>query len=91
MFKTDNVLFDAALTHPEETVPQELVKSLIGGENPVRVWRRHRKLTQRQLAESASITEGYLSQIENGQRTGSSKVLAGLASALKISIDDLID
>jgi transcriptional regulator with XRE-family HTH domain len=55
----------------------------------VRVWREHRGLTVEKLAKAAGISQPYLSQIETGRRDGTFKVMAALARALKIDLDDL--
>jgi hypothetical protein len=34
-----------AIAQGEETVPAEVVYAILDGENPVRVWREHRRLT----------------------------------------------
>jgi len=55
------------------------------------VWREHRGLTQQQLAEAAGISVPYLSQIEAGKRQGSAEVLAAIAKALGLALDDIVD
>jgi hypothetical protein len=45
------------------------------GENPVRIWREHRKMSLGRLATQAGIGKGYLSQLENGERTGTIETL----------------
>ena len=72
-----------------ETVPHELVRRLLAGESPVRVWREHRGLSLRQLTERAGIGVGYLSQIENGARKGTVATLKKIATALDVDLDDL--
>src|SRR5512147_1679881 len=47
-------------------------------------------LTQTELAKEASISRGYLSQIEAGQRQVSLHVALNLAALLQISLDDLL-
>jgi transcriptional regulator with XRE-family HTH domain len=47
-------------------------------------------LTQQQVAEAAGISKSYLSQLESGQRKGSAEVLARVAKALNVSLDDLV-
>jgi DNA-binding XRE family transcriptional regulator len=74
----------------EELVPAEVIYAILDGANPVRVWREHRGLTQQQLAQGAGISVPYLSQIESGKRTGSADVLAALAKALELSLDDIV-
>ncbi len=41
-----------------------LVKRMIAGESRVRLWREHRGMTARALAEEAGVNAAYLSQIE---------------------------
>lgn len=43
----------------------------------------------RQLAAMTGISNPYLSQIENGLRDPSARVLAALADSLQVSVDDL--
>jgi DNA-binding XRE family transcriptional regulator len=74
----------------EEVLPANLVYALMDGENPVKVWREYRLLTQQQLAEASGISVPYLSQIETGKRKASTKVMAELAKTLHLAIDDLL-
>lgn len=76
-------------TGEEETVPATVVDALLGGDNPVKVWREHRGLTQEALATQAGISKAYLCQIETGKRAGAIKTLRGIAAALRVSVDDL--
>jgi DNA-binding Xre family transcriptional regulator len=70
-------------------LPGELVRRLIDGEHPVRVWRAHRGLTREALAAAAGIAPSYLSEIETRHKPDSFSALAKLAAALRISLDDL--
>jgi ribosome-binding ATPase YchF (GTP1/OBG family) len=70
-------------------LPAELVRRLIDGEHPVRVWRAHRGLTREALAATAGIAPSYLSEIETRRKPGSFSALAEIAGALLISLDDL--
>ncbi len=74
----------------EELIPAGVACALVDGANPIRVWRRHRGLTQAQLARAAGISPPYLSQLERGRRAGTTEVLARLAAALSLTLDDLI-
>ena len=67
----------------------ELVRRLIDGEHPVRVWRAHRGLSRDALAAAAGIAPSYLSEIETRRKPGSFATLARLAAALHVSLDDL--
>ena len=74
----------------EELIPGEVVYAILDGENPIRVWREYRGLTQKQLAEAANISKPYLSQLETGKRTGTAEVLTAVAYALNLSLDDIV-
>ncbi|MFI7547194.1 helix-turn-helix domain-containing protein [Actinoplanes sp. NPDC049599] len=61
----------------------------IGGR--VRIWRRRRKLSQATLSGLVGISQGYLSQIENGVRAVERRsTQVALAAALDISVADLL-
>lgn len=74
----------------EELVPVEIVDRLLAGENRVKVWREHRKMTATALARKAEIGQSFLSQIEGGKRDGTVETLRKIADALGLTIDDLV-
>ncbi len=74
----------------EELIPSQVVYALLDGENPIRVWRAYRKLTQQQLAEQAELSKPYLSQLESGKRRGSVEILKRIAKVLDLSVEDLV-
>ncbi len=80
-----------AIADGEELIPAEVVNALLDGENPIRVWREYRGMTQAQLAKVADISVPYLSQLESGKRRGSTDVLGAIAKGLHLTLDDLID
>lgn len=81
----------AAIEHGEdELIPSEVVFAILDGENPIKVWREFRQLTQQQLAEIVGISKPYLSQIETAKRRGTTEVIAAIAKALDVSIDELV-
>jgi transcriptional regulator with XRE-family HTH domain len=47
--------------------------------------RENAKISLRQLAEQAGVSNAYISQIERGLRKPSAEVLASIASALRVS------
>lgn len=73
----------------EELIPSAVVDRILDGENKVRVWREHRGLSAKNLAEKAGISAAYLSQIETGARDGSFDTIKRIAAALRLSVDDL--
>jgi DNA-binding XRE family transcriptional regulator len=81
----------AALEHgDEELVPSQIVYTILDGENPIKVWRDYRGLSQQELAETVGISVPYLSQLETGKRKGSLVVLAKIAKALGVPLDDIV-
>ena len=79
------------ITSGEEIIPSEIMYAVLDGENPIRVWRKHRGLTQQELAERIGISKPYLSQIETGKRKGTTDVLSSIAKALDLSLDDIVN
>ena len=74
----------------EELIPSEVVYAILDGENPIKVWREHRGLTQQQLADKVKISKPYLSQIETGKRTGTTEILSAIAKALDVSLEEVV-
>ncbi|HYF86228.1 helix-turn-helix transcriptional regulator [Azospirillum sp.] len=74
----------------DEDLPWAVARRLIDGENPVRVWREHRGLSQVELAAAAGLTPSYVSQIESGRKSPTVEVYRALGTALGLMIDDLI-
>ncbi len=58
----------------------------------IRKLRDQRELTQGQLAQSSSVSQGYLSQLENGEvKNPSAAVLLRVAQAMNVDPDDLFE
>ncbi|MBN1992118.1 MAG: helix-turn-helix transcriptional regulator [Anaerolineae bacterium] len=79
-----------AMANGEELIPSRVTYALLDGENPLRVWREYRGLTQQQVAEAAGISKPYLSQLESGRRKGTAEVLQAISKVLNVSLDDLV-
>jgi transcriptional regulator with XRE-family HTH domain len=56
----------------------------------IKAWRKHRDLTQVQLAERIGIDRSYLSQIESGKRRYDQPFLEAAAEVLNCEPADLI-
>ena len=81
----------AALERGEdELVPSEVVYAIMDGENPIKVWREYRGLSQPETADKANISVPYLSQLETNKRKGSLGVLSAIAKVLKVSLDSIV-
>jgi DNA-binding XRE family transcriptional regulator len=81
----------AALASGEEIVlPKAVVDRLAAGENPIRVLREWRDMTQAEMVVGVGITQGYLSDLEAGKRKGPVTLHQKIALALGVPIDLLL-
>ena len=55
------------------------------------MWRKYRGLTLASLARSVGVSRGYLSQIENGHKSGTLDLFRRLSGALDVSMDQLVE
>ena len=74
----------------EELIPAEFVYRMMDGESPVRVYRDLRGLTQTALAKASGVNRVQIADIEAGRSKGSIETMRKLASALSVTIDDLV-
>jgi DNA-binding XRE family transcriptional regulator len=79
----------ASIDAGEETYPLEFAEKLIETDSKLREWRKYRGMTQVQLAEKASISQGAIATIEGGKRTPNMDTARRLALTLQCDIDDL--
>jgi ribosome-binding protein aMBF1 (putative translation factor) len=68
----------------------DAVERLLAGVHPLRIWREHRGLSAKALAERAGVSAAYLSEIETGVKPGSVDAISRLAKALGVSIEDVV-
>jgi DNA-binding XRE family transcriptional regulator len=73
----------------QDRIPLEVVKRLIADENPLKVWREHRGLTQQALACAAGLPPSTIARLESGERKGPVDQMRKLAGALGINHDTL--
>jgi DNA-binding XRE family transcriptional regulator len=85
------LLVTARATDDGFRIPAAVANALLDGEQPIKVWREHRGLTQETLAEKAGISKAYLCQIETRKRVGALKTLTAIAHALAVSLNELRD
>jgi hypothetical protein len=71
-------------------LPKDVVDRMANGDNPVRVLREWRDITQMYLSFKTNLSQGYISDIENGRRTGTAAALGLIASVLKVPLDLLV-
>ena len=74
----------------EVMIPKAVVDLLAANENPIRVLREWRAMTQAELAVAVGITQGYLSDLEAGKRKGPVALHQKIARALGVPIDLLL-
>jgi DNA-binding XRE family transcriptional regulator len=67
------------------TIPGWFVEAAArGGPMPLRGVRKHRGLSQDEVAAAAGITQGYYSDVERGAKAPADEVLARIAGALQV-------
>ena len=77
-------------------LPKDVVDRLADGENPVRVLREWRErdrpdgMTQMSLSFKTGLSQGYISDIETGRRTGTVSALRLIADVLDVPLDLLV-
>ena len=72
-------------------LPDSVMQQLtLGKDSPIKVIRKHRGLTQGNLAETAGISRPYLTEIETGRKDGSIRALKSIAGALDVSLELLV-
>lgn len=71
-------------------IPKAIVDRIANGENALRVLREWRDVTQLHLSSKTDIGQGYISDLENGRRKGTTAALKRIADALKVPLDILV-
>ena len=74
----------------DERFPADFVNKLLDSDNRIGVWREYRGLTMSALTEAAGISQSDFSDIENGKKDGSVKVLKRIAQALNTDVDLIV-
>jgi DNA-binding XRE family transcriptional regulator len=85
--------YDAAKARIErgddELIPLESTERRLNGENPVKIWRDYRGLTQEELAKASKVSRPMIAAIEAGHKQGGIATLKKLARALRVDLDHL--
>jgi DNA-binding XRE family transcriptional regulator len=74
----------------EVMLPKAVVDRLAAHENPIRVLREWRAMTQDELAAVVDITQGYLSDLEAGKRKGPVALHQKISRELGVPVDLLL-
>ncbi len=70
-----------------EGLPESVMDDIAAGHgHPIRIIRKHRDLTQPDLADAAGISRPYLTEIETGRKDGSIRALKALALVLEVDV-----
>ncbi|APT89071.1 hypothetical protein CFRA_07175 [Corynebacterium frankenforstense DSM 45800] len=86
---TDTAVMTAqAPAHTRRRRPEPLLRAALG--EALRGFRRDRNVTLRELAETARVSPGYLSEIERGRKEASSELLAAVCHGLGVSLADVL-
>jgi len=67
--------------------PKTVVDRIANGENPLRAVREWRDITQLYLSFKTDLGQGYISDLENGRRKGTTTALKRIAEVLKVPLD----
>lgn len=90
----DVAAFDRAVRELEEqqdeVVPASIAHRVVAGENPIKVWREYRGLSQTALAERSGLSQSYVAMLEGGSRNGTTENLNRLAQALDVDLEQLL-
>jgi DNA-binding XRE family transcriptional regulator len=73
----------------QDHIPLEVVRRLVDDENPLKVWREYRGLTQQALAHAAGLRQSTIARLESGERKGTLAQMRRLTHALGITLDTL--
>jgi ribosome-binding protein aMBF1 (putative translation factor) len=88
--KTARRIMEQIASGAETVLTEAELDEFLKAKTPLAFWRKKRGMTQAQLAKKTGIAQGFVSEIESGQKPGTPATLKKLAEALGIKIDHLI-
>jgi DNA-binding XRE family transcriptional regulator len=71
-------------------LPAEVSAAILRGDSRLKAIRKLCRMTQMELEFRTGIGQGYLSDLENGRRSGTPETIAKLAQALEVPVEWLI-
>jgi DNA-binding XRE family transcriptional regulator len=86
----DVAIYDARkaeLATGSGVLPPEVSAAILRGDSRLKAIRNWRGETQLHLTSATGISQGYLSDLESGRRTGTPETLAKLAQALHVPVE----
>lgn len=84
---TKRILADTA---GDIAIPDSVWAEIEAAPSPIKALRTWREMTQEELAEKSGISQGYLSALEAGRKTGDIKTLRAIAAALGVKLDAVL-
>jgi DNA-binding XRE family transcriptional regulator len=80
-----------AETPAPEDLPADVLDALTARqESALRILRKHRGLTQQELADAAGLSRPYLTEMEKGRKAGSVRALRSVAQTLDVDMRHLV-
>lgn len=71
-------------------LPDAVLQTLaVGAQSPIKTLRKHRGMTQDDLANACGLSRPYLTELETGRKEGSIKSLKAIAQALNVPLERL--
>jgi DNA-binding XRE family transcriptional regulator len=68
-------------------LPETILDALTARQDsPVKILRKHRGFTQKDLSMEAGISRPYLTEIETGKKDGSLRAMKAIAEALGVNV-----
>ena len=75
----------------QANLPQEILDAIyVREEHPVKIVRKHRGMTQSDLAHLCGLSRPYLTEIETGKKEGSVNAIRAIADALQVNTGLLV-
>ncbi len=72
-------------------LPQEILDAIyMKEEHPIKIIRKHRGMTQNDLAHMSGLSRPYLTEIETGKKSGSIDSIRAIADALHVNTGLLV-
>lgn len=68
-------------------LPDDVMEQItLGKDNPIKILRKYRGMTQGDLADAAGLSRPYLTEIETGRKDGSIRAIKAIAEALEVDL-----
>jgi len=86
----DAAIYDARkaeLANGGIVLPPDVTAAILRGETRLKAIRNWRDVTQLHLSFKTGMSQGYLSDLESGRRTGTPETIAKLAQALNVPLE----